>query len=212
MSKIKLILLSIFAVLAVSAVASSSASAFSFLIEGKALTANETTTSSGGPAVLETAGTKIECAETEGEDTLLLLQPGLTDYHILFKTCAVSKPLGCTVAQPILVKGLDHLVLLASGALATLFLPATGNTFVTLTFANKTGETCSITGTQEVTGIAGALVVGGEESKETGELEFTNATSGSKLELAGVSAKFKLKALVKLSGANKGKKWSAMMN
>ncbi len=208
MSKIKLIMLSMLAVFALSAAASASASAFSFLVLGKKLTGTEEETikSTSGESVLETVGTKIICAESEGSGNLKA--EGLTLYHITFLTCSVSKPANCAVSQPILVDGFDHLLLVPTGTIIDLFSPLPGKPFVTLTFSNS-GGTCSIAGAQEVTGEAAGIVVGGETVKTTGELSFTN-TSGSSLQLAGVTAKFKSTQKLTLAGMIGGS-WAAMM-
>ncbi len=208
MSKIKLIMLSMLAVFALSAAASASASAFSFLVLGKKLTGaeEETIKSTSGESVLETVGTKIVCAESAGTGTIKA--GGSSTYQITFSTCSVSKPANCAVAQPIVVDGPDQLSLVPAGTLTDSFSPLTGKPFVTLTFSNS-GGTCSIAGAQEVTGEAVGIVVGGETVKTTGELSFTN-TSGSSLQLAGVTAKFKSTQKLTLAGMVGGS-WAAMM-
>lgn len=208
MFKIKLISLSLFAVFAMSAFASASASAFSYLVLlGHTLTGTESETvkSSGGPATLQTTGTTIVCEEAHGTGTILA--GGNSTYHIEFLTCRVEKPTGCTVHEPILVSGEDHLVLTNPGVLLDEFLPSNGNTFVLLTFL---GATCSIAGTQAVEGKAGGEIIGGEEAKKIGELNFVNTSSN--LTLGGVKANFKLVQKLELSGAHAGGLWAAMMN
>ncbi len=204
MSRLKLVLLTAFAVCALGAAISSSASAFSYLVLGGFLhEPEEPFTSTGGPATLATAGTEVICEEAKGSGGIELTGLGL--YHIVFTVCRVAKPANCAVAAPILVKGIHHLTLNAAGALLVQFLPATPPIFVKLSFSNS-GGTCSIAGEQSVEGSAAGLSVGGEKHALTQELEFTNATSA--LTLAGIKANFKLKQKITL---NSDMLWGPMM-
>jgi hypothetical protein len=206
MSKIKLALLGVLAVVAMSTIASASASAFSFLVGGKTVAAGEafSGTSEGGTAVLEMTGVAVTCNTSHG--IFSILSGGLSHYHILYKTCTVSKVLNCSVAEPILVLGLSQLTLL-NNVLAKEFKGVkAGEEFVTLTFSNNGGE-CAIAGPQSIKGVAVGTVSTGETEALTGELTFTN-TSGTKLELGGVAAKYKDKQKLRLNG---DQKWAVMM-
>ncbi len=204
MSRLKLIILTMFAVCALGAVASASASAFSYLVLGGFLhEPEEPFTSTGGPAIIASPGTETICEEAKGTGGIELT--GLGSYHILFKECRVAKPASCKVAEPILLKGVHHLALNAAGALLVQFLPATPPVYVKLIYSNN-GGTCSIAGEQSVEGSLAGLLVGGEKHALTHELEFTNASSS--LTEAGVKINLKLKQKVVL---NSDMIWGAMM-
>ncbi len=203
MSRFKLIILTSFAVCALGAAVSSSASAFSYLVLGGFLhEPEESFTSSGGPATLATAGTEIICEEAKGSGGIEL--GGLGLYHIIFSSCRVVKPASCKVHEIILVKGVHHLALSPGNLLLVQFLPPT-SIFVTLGFLNN-GGTCSIAGEQAVEGKVAGIVVSGEKHVLTQELEFTNASSA--LTLGGIKANFKLKQKITL---NSDMIWGAMM-
>lgn len=153
MSKFRLLLLSFFAVLAVSAVASASASALAYLVGNHEVLAGEkflTLSEQLSNAVLSASNVEITCTHTT--DLGLILASGLSSALVHFTNCTVQKPSStCHVAEPILVNAVDKLVS-EGGIILDSFVPASGKTFVTLHFT-----TCSLE-TIEVEGMARGVV------------------------------------------------------
>jgi len=204
MSRFRLILLSLFAVFAFSALASASASAacsdggiksvFCFhtnveIHEELALGTVHLSLLSG---VLGSTTTKIHCKDGTFHGKILLL--GLGTGVISYLGCTVEKPASCTVAQPIVAN--VH-ALLSSGV-----MPATG-TF-TGTGANEKytsitleGESCVVKGTFEVNGSQLVEFPEGETSKVKHEI-VANKT-GSHLKFGGNTASYSGTALIHLA-------------
>ncbi len=204
MSKVRLIVLSMFAVLAVSAVASASASAHEFLENGVGITSTLTVTSTGGLFRL-VAGTKvIDCESANGSGLVL---PGgksfVHDIHFLnCKTgqtkCAVHS-IGASNGLILLVNVPDLLVERA-GVLADEFQEnPTTKEFITLQFTAETGGSCSEYPETKVKGQVAAKVNNVTESLEFTEPELT----GNSLEAFGKTAKFFGTAKQSLGGGNK---------
>lgn len=197
MAKVKLILLSLMAVMAVGAVMSASASAHEFLILGKKIAAGEkvlflSKNVAGNSAILEqgTAGLKITCTAVTNHG--FLEAAGKSTTTVIFNSCTVNRPAGCTVETPIVVKASDQLVLF-EGILSDEFSPEGGGT--TFTILKFSGAGCSLT-TLEVNGEATGAVDNGNEALAH-VLTFSN-TSGTNLTTGGVASFFRLKDEIKL--------------
>ncbi len=203
------VLVALVAVLALGAGAAMSASAHEFYVEGKSMTESglteETVTSTVGHAILAGPGFAIECLSNSGTGTIK--QGGTGGMAFKLGTCIVSKPEFCKVKPIIVEKTVDQLVEV-EGKLADRFAPAkAGGYLFTMQFENNGGE-CSLFPTElPVEGQMTGLVESEAES-EAAALNFTTK-SGSHLVLPGALMTATFKDTVKLSGVNKGKKWSA---
>ncbi len=176
-----------------------------YCIEGKELTGveEETVSSEGGTFNLGATGTETVCEAVK--DTGTIKAGGKDTERLEFATCHVTKPANCMVTEPIIFDIKSELIEVA-GKLSARWQPKEGVVLGTVNYLNS-GGTCAFGGLWQFTGQMTGLVVS-EGEAETGELNFTN-TSGSELESAGIAFKVKLKDKIKLSGANKGKKWAA---
>jgi hypothetical protein len=229
MARIRLMLLSVLAVLAFGALASVSASAsdktcpqekgkeLNWCVEGVVVSEDSTikeapVEGTSGVSVLEGTvlgvKTKVECAEDEFKG--ILEDSGADSGEIKFKNCKVIEPENCKVKEPIEFSFISQLVLEEPGARASVeFWGPTGGEgkeeeeFVSLTFTEK--PACAIAGTAAVKG------------SQTCELDKTNAeawkentthkvickTSGSELKLGTAKAKFSSTATIKLVSGGK---------
>ncbi len=207
MSRFRLITVALFAMCALGAVASASASAFSYLVLGGFLLhpkENITSINLTEPT-LQAPGVEIICKKAKGTGTIEL--GGLGTYNIQFTECRVEAPANCKVKEPIVVSGTHHLALKPEGTLGVLFLPSKPkNTFVELEFENNGGE-CALAGaSQAVEGTSFGIIENGEAHSLTQRLSFTNASSS--LTLAGAKANFKLLQDVVLES---DRLWGSMM-
>jgi hypothetical protein len=159
MSRLRLLLISALAVLAVGAVASASASAAfkkEFFVEKAAVTSpvgvvGGSSTTSKLEAKLFGVKVKIECASSTYTGTIAAA--GASTGAISFSGCtgkAGSKE-KCKVAEPIQSELKDQLVEVKK-ALQDEFSPAAGEDFVTITIEAESGGPCTVAGSFEVTG------------------------------------------------------------
>jgi hypothetical protein len=212
MSRLKLVMLSMLAVMAVGVVASASASAAN--CEKKAngkfalclgaspgvLTAGSfnTDVTRDGTSVYELkseAGVTVVCSaiKNTGGKIVATATPSVTIEGIVleFSTCVVNSPAKCTVTEPIKTESLKGVILKKE---EIEFTPTTGEIFATLKFANKGTEICSLKGqslqvkTVEGKG-QGCLAPGIETPEKLHLLECPS--SKSHLSLGGSPATFK---------------------
>ncbi len=210
MTRIKLIMLSMVAVLGVSAVASTSAFALEtrWTVEGTTVTTETPVEGVVGTAQLNSIilGQKIiiECTENTLSNAAIEKE-GKSKGEIKFKKCTVVTVAGgvrgalpkCVVKEPIEFKFLDLLVAGPGGVLEDEFKPSTGEEFVTIHIENKGEEICTLRGVYEATGTYDAS--GGAEvevSKTEHELVYTS--TGSKVKLKKELAAFTNKTTLKL--------------
>jgi len=186
MSRVRLLLLSVFAVFAVSALASGSASAAPTdlcPVAGKLAVCIET---SENDLVAETGGGTFSSKGEPGDTSLLEVLLGESALHIeceavsdtgnyqqtilsnavrsfgiiiIFTVCSVLEPLGkkCIVKEPIETKPLVGTVADEEGeSIDTVFTPESGTTFTEIELKNNGTETCPLT-------IAGTHRVTGED-------------------------------------------------
>jgi hypothetical protein len=215
MSRLKFVLLSMFAVLAVGAFASASASAEDSCTTGtKSLFCFHTNKPIHSEEVLGTSGVsklegkvggaalKVECADDKFTGLLELL--GASKGLIEFLTCSVTEPGSCTVNQPIFAQFTDQL---SSGVMPATDLftgsAGAGEEFTTLTIA---GTGCSVPGKYQVTGLQTVELPKGEESLVNHEVVAKKA--GSKLKLGVETASFSSTAIVHLAS---GLAWLVML-
>jgi len=212
MSRFKLIVLSMFAVLAVGAVASSSASADAcsggtqsiFCFHDNSPIHNEKVLGTSGLSVLaSTVGiteVKLHCTHDLFSATLKLL--GLATGEIDFLGCTVEKPANCTVGE-----GANKLILakfhlqLSSGLMPATGLATGTGTGVPEEFTKITiaGATCSIANTYTISGLQTVEFPDGEGSLVVHEVVAKKA--GSKLKLGGELASFSSTAKVHLASS-----------
>jgi hypothetical protein len=209
MSWFKLIVLSMFAVFAVGALASGSASAdtctggtrsvFCFDSNNTPIHSEKLLGGSGLSLLVSTAGgaeVKLRCLNGLFNATLKLL--GLATGEIDFLDCTVQKPAGqgCTISSLILVK--IHLQL-SSG-----LMPATGLATGTgpeeeFTTVIVSGGSCVIAGTYKITGLQTVEFPSGETSLV--EHEVVAKKSGSKLKFGLDLASFSSTTKVHLASS-----------
>jgi len=190
MSKFRLLLPGFFAVLAVSAVASASASALVYLVGNmevlageKFLTLSEQKT--GSNAVLKSTGANVQVTCTQTNDTGFIEPNGLSSALILFSGCSVQKPNNtCVVQEPIHIEVHDQLVT-EEGKTLDLFTPGSGTEFTKLHFTNCSLETVEVTGAARAS--VEALTM---QLKNT--LKFLNNAPSGLLNAAGSNATFTL--------------------
>jgi hypothetical protein len=168
MSKAKLLIAACFAMFVVGGIASATASAGSWDVNGKEITASVALASTA--LVLTTGKLSVPAANTEivckGHELLInegkLLPPdGILAKDLTFHECSTENTGGCSIGPLILtvaIHGLAHL----EGTLNTLILilPETKNTFASVPF---TGELCALTGTQPITGGVDLLIHEGKD-------------------------------------------------
>jgi len=237
MSRIRLLLLSMFAVLAVSAIASASASAnakcegtttivlcIELAGELQELEGEEAFTSKLEPeteSLLETEGlAHIVC--TAAADTGTFLSPAalagtltVDNLVITFTGCTILEPVGanCEIKEGTIktaaIKG--EALEPTTGNYEFDFQPETaGSTvFAEITIKSKAGKTCLIAKTAKVTGTQSCKLVAPEENAVVHLIECLE--SGSSLLFAEKTSTFKLIEEVELSGANKGVKYDVRL-
>jgi hypothetical protein len=203
MSRIRLILMSLAALLAVSAVASASAWAVSpetrYFVGGSEVKGEETfgVTGTSGTSKLEgeILSTKVVIVclndRTSGTENLIEKE-GKSKGEITFENCSIEGQ-GTCVVPPIKFKVKDKLL---SGA-EDLFEPASGKLFVEIRI-----EVCALKGTYPVEGTQICNLPGGETEAVEHLIECT--PTGSKLELGKKPAKFTSTEHVRLTS---NKKW-----
>jgi hypothetical protein len=209
MSRFKLIVLSMFAVLAVGAVASASASADTcsggtksiFCFDNNTPIHNERVLGESGLSVLaSTVGiteVKLHCTHDLFNATLKLL--GLATGEIDFLGCTVEKPANCTVG------GVNKLILanfhlqLSEGLMPATGLATGTGTGVPEEFAKITiaGASCSVANSYTISGLQTVEFPKGEESLV--EHEVVAKKAGSKLKLGAEPASFSSTAKVHLA-------------
>lgn len=212
MRSIRSVLVALVAVVAMGVLGAASASAHEYFIEGKSMTAlglsEETVTSQIGEASLSmtSLGVNVVCVKNSGAGTIKQGGAGSTTFRL--EGCTVAKPAHCRVKQPIVLSNTIGRLVETESKFADEFSPEkAGGYLFTMEFENSGGE-CSLANTEwpvegQLTGL-----VGSEAESEAGVLSFTNK-SGSDLVVSGGSMNATFKDTVKLSGVNKGKKWSA---
>lgn len=217
-SQARLILLCPLAVLALSGVASTSASAAceaksaSWCIGGKAFEGEETYNSVGKTFTLSTTiageGVTIECTKETGEGTIKGGNDGINiNRYGGSKTCKTNFPT-CSVAEPIESAVLTSQLMTAGGKVYHIFKRESGS----LGTVTITGATCVLKGKYEIFG-QGCSEIGPEavalkwkfskaieEACKT-ELKF-GGKEGPKATLTGESTQ-------ELTGKEKGKAWGA---
>jgi hypothetical protein len=226
MSRVKLVLLGMLAVFAVSAAASASASASQAYwrcanvgaTEGRwhdaqctkkgspeefatrEITSEEDTFSSK-VSILKSATVTITCKVDEGRGKIET--GGKSEGEIKFRECSTNLE-HCAVVEPIVFKFTDQL-LLTSGIEEDEFKATKANeTFVEITLE---GTSCALKGTHPVKGSQTCPLPNGEEPLI--EHEITCTSAGSKLKFGSEAATFESTEHVTLAGANKGKDWGS---
>jgi hypothetical protein len=192
------------AVFAIGAVASASASAHSYWVEGAEVTTEP------GPAVEGTSGTSI--LEGEGlltveckKDTFAgtIDAEGESEANVKFTECSVVGAPNCAVAN-IEFTVVDALTVF-KGKLGDLFEPETGFKFVAIKI---TGSLCAVKGTYEVKGKQQCELDANAEIEQV-EHEIICKPEGSELTLGANKAKFTSTEKIKLSAPKAGQKWKA---
>ena len=219
MTRIRLILLSMMAVLGVSVVAATSASAAEpltrYTVAGSEITGTKAVTGSVGTAqlnsVILTSKIMIECTKNELKNALI--GPiGKSSGEIKFETCTLytiekgkktSQATKCKVTEPITFKFIDLLIMGPGGLIEDEFKPAVGEEFVTIHLENNGAETCALKGAYETTGsYVASLGAEGEVSKTEHEVVYTS--TGSKVKLHKEPTSFTNKTTLKLVS---GEEW-----
>jgi hypothetical protein len=214
MAKARIILLGLLAALALSAAATTTASAHEYVVEGTAIAANVEGTATSGTSVFRgiVAKTNIEIVSTLSAGTFTLEPGGKSKYSVAFtgnklyevnaekhlvllSTCGLTDPIKIT-------NGKDEL--LATEVKAREFLdtfepPAGSTKFVEFEITK-----CALKGKYAVEGAANAFTEAGVE-RVLQNLVFSGEDQA--LKFAGEPAVFIGKGSLVLNGANTGKKW-----
>ena len=170
----------------------------------KSLGLKEEAVSSETSAVtLSSPSFQVLCEEGSGSGTIREGGTGVST--LTLSGCHVEAPNNCSV-KPIILKNTSDSLVEVGGQLASEFAEEAGRHLFSVELSNS-GGTCSAAGVWEAEGQATGKVVS-EAEKEVGELNFT-ATSGSLIVGGGGQVTLKMKDKIKLSGADKGKKWAA---
>jgi hypothetical protein len=232
-SKLKPVLLALFAAFALSALASASASAASCTKEGsepKAALCIEKVRAAGevafaaklppeGKATFKTGGLTWTCEKVEDHGILTAVVGGkvitVSKRVVELSNCSASN--NCSLKQPIVLgkaneaPGLEGEVSLSGGAFQLSAFPANkGTTFGTMTL---TGAKCLLAGSYKVTAEGGKSKVGPicalpnareEAVAHTAECRGAN----SHLEFGAKPAELEMTETIALSGTDAGKTWS----
>jgi hypothetical protein len=229
MSRTKLLLLSLAAVLAVSAVASASAlAAFPprFYVAGQEVKGTETFPYTGTINVARMnsliGGLKmmIECTENKVAGTNVLGSEGKASGEANFEKCVLyemtkggeesNKSEKCRIREPIAFKFASQLVFGPSGLPEEEFKPASGEIFVEIGILSQPGKSCLFAVTLQVKGTYFAS--GGAEGEiERKEHELVYTSTGGRITLGKEPAAFTNKItglkLKKLEGEETSKKY-----
>lgn len=213
MSKTRLILASILAALAVSAVASATASAAPQYVINKVSFSGEETVEgkvkAGTKAVLTSklnggAEIKIECSKGSLNTGKLRENFKGSAKAINFEECKVATPTGCSVAKTLTTNEVTaEAVDTGTVGVSEKFAPKTGTTFITI---NVSGELCAGEGSYPVTGAAECEGLNPTVEEVNKGCNFTS-TSGSTLKFGTNTATLIEESEFALIGANKGKTW-----
>ncbi len=170
MPKFRLIIAACLATFAVGAVASATALAGEWDVNGAKLSgsaalAAKATVLEHGKLEVKQAETKIECVSAElGLSGAKLVAPdGVEATSVTFKECSTKETGGCSVPTTIGTVPVDGLASL-DGTLNTLILvlPKTKAAFATIAFS---GTLCALAGTQPVTGHVDILIHEGRDPR-----------------------------------------------
>lgn len=210
MSRLKLVLLSLMAVVALSAVATGSASATEFFNESGTLISSALLIKGlGGTQILKgepVAGTKVEisCTHLDVHGSINNVSGmGLGLVLLLYLTCTVIKPAGkgCVVANGgnIHVPTLHVLAVGTSTAPEIEFAPEGGTTFVNIVLEKCEGAFSGLNGKNlPVTGKAF-----GQVNNATSEVSVDEVPPNSHLEFGGLQAEYVGKASLEMEGGGK---------
>jgi hypothetical protein len=199
---IKSFLLALLAVLALCAVASASASASEFVVEGTGVSEATKFEGASGVSLLAAtiAGVKFEVECTQDTSTGALEAGGDGSATLLLKTCKESKPVNCSVPETIEGKLKDKLI--GGETPEEEFEAASGETIFEI---KLTGSECAIKGTYTTTGTQKCELP--KASEELVEHEVVCKKSGSSLKISGNAATFSSTEKAKLTT---GKKWGVL--
>lgn len=205
MPKAKVVLLSLLVVFGIYAIASASASAHTFIIEGKEVGTKEKIAAegtSGTSTMVSTIGsTKVTTVCKAGSSTVELEEGGKAKGRTKTSECSIiGHESACHVREPIEDAFKEELVIFKE-KLAVKEVPVEGEVF---TDTEITGATCSLKGSYAVTGSQISELPGVEA--EAVEHEIVNTPAGSALRIGSNPMTLENTGHSKLAS---GKKWSA---
>jgi hypothetical protein len=156
-------------------------------------------------------GLRITCNNDASKGTIEQAAPLLTPVvskngELVFSSCQVVEPSGCTISEPITVTRLEGLVTDEMPIKDGVIRHETENPLVTVKLS---GPECTQSGSFAISGEVLCLGVEAEVDKiiHRGEC----LAEGSKLTFAGKAAIFEVTAEVELAGINKGVKWDVTL-
>jgi hypothetical protein len=214
MSRVRLLFLSVMAVFAVAAVASSEASAAApnWVVEGTAFTGSETVLgllSNGNASLEENLGsnvfTDILCTAWDATGTILGGNKDAAPNGITFSGCSVSTPSGCSVTNPIVVKAVTSTLLSNETVGLDTWAPTSGTEFTKIVIS---GTACVVEGSYNITGQAQCEGTLNTEA-ETFPCLFNKNSGNGQLKIGKEVADFLAHFLFLLKGPNDTKKWGA---
>lgn len=207
MSRLRLVFLSLMAVLVVSAATSASASATEFFNKGgTAISGVLLVDSLGGQQVLTgvAGGQEVEivCHHLDNHGTIENVNGmGLGLLLLLYLTCLVPKPASsnCLILGPEMNIHVPHVHVLTTGTAAVPLVevkPALGTVFVNILFEKCTGAFTALN--NKAFPVIGSAV--GKANNTTGELEFGLGAPNNKLVFAGEEAAYMGNDKVEMTG------------
>lgn len=209
MARVKLVLLSLLAVFALGAVASASASAQEWLIEGKGLKAGESAPVSGSAAgsltlllTLSNIHVVLLCDKASGTGTIVG-PSSATANPISFSECKVVEP-KCTTSATLKTKEISISLLVLGESRLISFIPKAGESteFVTVELGG-----CAVEGEYKITGSVGCELLHPFESAVLQDCSF-ELGKDQKLLFGKAEADLEGEISFVLTGADEGKKWS----
>jgi hypothetical protein len=210
MVQVRLFLLVVLSVLAVGAVATTSASAYDFVVEGSAVSSPVNGTLKGGTSTLkgELLGLRVEVISTSNTGQFSIGPAGTSTYEISYAHNTIKEAGGgtltnCTVQNLITFDGADDLAGASEGG--GLWDEFAGSAPPLLVKIKLTGSSCALKGTYALEGTMDALLPTAETEEVTHTYEFLPESES--LTLGGSPATLTDTEELSLSGSQSGKKW-----
>ncbi|HUN77734.1 MAG TPA: hypothetical protein VMU32_02320 [Solirubrobacteraceae bacterium] len=206
MSKVKLTIGMFIAVLAVGAVASASASAAGWMMEGAELTGTASLNNVAPkllPAELTASGVTIKCkGNLEGVEPRIFGSNKGSAASLIFKECeSTTKACELTAAEK---TGIGTVPVLAEATLegtsnvSIAFKPKTGSIFATIKYEAGSEGTCALLGLKGVTGKVTAKSPGGKMESLEHTLEVGVTAESGELKVGSAGASLSGAAMLKL--------------
>jgi hypothetical protein len=194
--------------LAISGIATTSALATpAYYIEGKAITANETVTATGGASTLTSTvtGVPFELVSKKSKASGLISPGGASTYELIFEENTVTAPAGCKLSE---ARQRSFSTVAMTGALSEegsgSYLAKFSEPGIAIELSHCTNTWFN--GSHLLQGTTGALIPSGVEGLER-SMSFSSSSHDFLTWFGGSVFTITSTNSIKLSGANKGKKF-----